>query len=93
MWFLDVDECKQAHICSNGKFCVNNEGSYSCLNCDNACKTCTSNGNQNCIDCNEGFEKNSENSCIDVNECDRNPGICGVDECVNTPGSYECKGN
>ena len=88
----DIDECKQSGICNTREYCLNNDGAYSCLTCNAACKTCTSSGPNNCIDCSEGYEKDSDNVCVDINECHRNPGVCGVDECLNTIGSYECKG-
>lgn len=47
----------------------------------------------NCKECKIGFEKNDNNECIDINECERNSDICGNDEpCENTYGSYSCKG-
>ena len=32
--FQDTDECIINKPCPKGKFCVNNEGSYRCVNCD-----------------------------------------------------------
>ena len=29
--------------------------------------------------------------CMDVNECDRDPGLCRGGYCVNTPGSWQCQ--
>lgn len=28
---VDVDECLEQDVCTTQQFCVNNEGSYSCL--------------------------------------------------------------
>ena len=28
--------------------------------------------------------------CMDINECEREPGLCRGGECENTPGSWQC---
>lgn len=41
--------------------------------------------------CRQGFEPNGA-LCIDVNECQRQPDICGPSAtCTNTQGGYECR--
>ncbi|CAB3384639.1 Hypothetical predicted protein [Cloeon dipterum] len=43
-------------------------------------------------DCQRGYAKLDGKTCIDVNECELEPGICkGGGECVNTDGSFVCK--
>ncbi|CAF0770765.1 unnamed protein product [Brachionus calyciflorus] len=87
----DVNECLEENKCQKSEFCVNNEGSYKCQKCDVACQECTGLGAHKCIgDCNNGYEK-VEDKCVDINECERNSSICSTGECVNKPGSYECK--
>ena len=41
--------------------------------------------------CNNGYELSSNAiECVDVDECKNDPFICGVGQCVNTPGGFEC---
>ncbi|XP_017892365.1 fibrillin-1-like [Ceratina calcarata] len=41
--------------------------------------------------CIRGFEPNSNNKCVDIDECQRNPNACGrTMRCMNTIGSYRC---
>ena len=41
--------------------------------------------------CNEGYELDEKLSkCVDVNECAKDPFICGVGQCVNSKGGFEC---
>ena len=28
---------------------------------------------------------------MDINECDRTPGLCRGGRCINTPGSFHCE--
>ncbi|XP_041464168.1 uncharacterized protein LOC446192 isoform X6 [Lytechinus variegatus] len=44
-----------------------------------------------CI-CAEGYERNSNNTCVDINECEREIEPCGGPEyiCMNDKGSYQC---
>lgn len=41
-------------------------------------------------DCADGFISHDKR-CIDVDECQEFAHICGSDECVNLPGSYDCR--
>lgn len=47
-------------------------------------------------DCLNGYQKypSSPDRCVDIDECDyeNNPEVCDPNqECINTPGSYECR--
>lgn len=61
-----------------------------CSPCHKACKGgCTGSGIKHCEECDEGWTQDSENGCVDVNECLGNP--CSVNNfCVNSEGSYKC---
>ncbi|XP_055642832.1 cysteine-rich with EGF-like domain protein 2 isoform X2 [Toxorhynchites rutilus septentrionalis] len=52
----DIDECTTANTCSKQQFCVNNEGSFSCLECDKSCDGCDGDGPDMCRKCADGFE-------------------------------------
>ena len=53
---VDINECIEEGACQSNQFCVNNEGSYSCLECDKSCNGCNGDGPDECIKCAEGFE-------------------------------------
>lgn len=55
---VDMDECLQsaAPPCKRNQFCVNNEGSFSCLECDRSCDGCTGDGPDLCNACADGYE-------------------------------------
>ena len=41
--------------------------------------------------CMSGFERASNDSCVDINECDTGDHKCSKNEkCINTIGNYEC---
>ncbi|XP_072545513.1 C-type lectin domain family 14 member A [Salminus brasiliensis] len=42
-----------------------------------------------CLECDKGYKKDAQGSCVDVDEC-KQPHMC-KHVCVNTPGSYVCK--
>ena len=91
----DEDECvDQTHSCTGGQTCVNNPGSYDCVNincaaygCSDTCKTDV-NGAVVCT-CLAGMELGSDNkTCKDVNECLDGSAVCSVNaDCVNTSGA------
>merc|ERR1719166_20261 len=60
---MDTDECIINKPCPKGKFCVNNEGSYRCVNCDKACDGCDADGPDNCLKCAEGYTLKN-NFCV-----------------------------
>jgi len=64
---VDVNECLEQDVCTSQQFCVNNEGSYSCLNCDSSCKDCYGDGNDMCYNCAAGYTMKN-NKCIDTSE-------------------------
>ena len=55
----DVDECysgPEHHQCDADKqFCVNTEGSHSCMTCDKSCKGCIADGPDSCHECANGY--------------------------------------
>lgn len=54
---VDIDEClRKIPPCKSNQFCVNNEGSYSCLECDRSCDGCTGDGPDLCLKCADSFE-------------------------------------
>lgn len=41
--------------------------------------------------CRVGYEKSGKGTCVDVDECTKDPSICSpLGTCKNTPGSYKC---
>lgn len=53
---LDLNECMTlVPACSTNQFCVNNEGSYTCLACDKACRMCDGDGPDMCLECADGY--------------------------------------
>jgi hypothetical protein len=71
---MDLDECnvhndpsqpkRSNGPCPTDKFCVNTEGSHTCLACDKACKNCHADGPDSCNECAEGYVMNKDNFCI-----------------------------
>lgn len=65
---LDINECASPKSpCTPIQFCVNNDGSYRCLDCDRSCAGCTGDGPDMCKNCASGFVKR-DNICVDTNE-------------------------
>lgn len=61
---LDVNECAaKKSPCTPIQFCVNNDGSYKCLDCDRSCNGCTGDGPDMCIRCASGYILQN-NMCI-----------------------------
>ncbi|XP_052838137.1 cysteine-rich with EGF-like domain protein 2 isoform X1 [Drosophila gunungcola] len=52
---VDVNECLEQKSCRPQQFCVNNEGSFSCLECDRSCDGCDGDGPDMCKKCAVGF--------------------------------------
>lgn len=53
--------------------------------CSHNCKN--TEGGYHCM-CPEGYQliEGSDNECVDINECEVNPDVCGTLQCVNYPG-------
>ncbi|XP_055389428.1 cysteine-rich with EGF-like domain protein 2 [Condylostylus longicornis] len=63
---FDINECvENPKVCTTDQFCVNNEGSYSCLECDRSCKGCTGDGPDMCMKCAENYSLR-DGKCIDL---------------------------
>ena len=106
---IDADECTDGtHDCNPGEYCVDIPGSYMCkaghdpdpyeLCIDYECQehsTCTLSDDKTvrtCV-CHAGYTPGMTGLCIDEDECVLNPTICGVDNCVNNDGGYDCMNN
>ncbi|XP_050542654.1 cysteine-rich with EGF-like domain protein 2-B isoform X2 [Daktulosphaira vitifoliae] len=61
----DITENGVKSVCASNEFCVNTDGSYSCLKCDPACRGCSGDGADMCHGCAEGYRYDSnEKKCI-----------------------------
>jgi len=68
---LDVNECfMNPNPCKKNEFCVNNDGSYTCLACDRACGSCEGDGPDMCTGCAQGYTL-QDNVCVDEREYGR----------------------
>ncbi|KAJ9578009.1 hypothetical protein L9F63_025130, partial [Diploptera punctata] len=68
---LDVNECfLNPTPCKRNEFCVNNDGSYTCLACDKACESCQGDGPDMCDQCASGYTL-KDNMCVDATEQNR----------------------
>ncbi|XP_046554022.1 protein disulfide isomerase Creld2-like isoform X1 [Haliotis rubra] len=89
----DVDECSSETLpCDDNQYCINTEGSHSCLSCDISCEGCTGSGDRKCKACSEGFLQEGD-ICKDVDECAADSSLCTgiMERCVNEPGTYSCQ--
>ncbi|XP_077450442.1 cysteine-rich with EGF-like domain protein 2 [Stigmatopora argus] len=80
--------------CIEGYFNEARNDSFSlCTECHSSCKTCSGATNQDCDQCKDGWEEDEQEACIDIDECSKDSPPCQEDQyCVNTEGSYICKG-
>ncbi|KAM8979662.1 protein disulfide isomerase CRELD2 [Sarcophilus harrisii] len=88
----DVNECAaETPACDEGFYCLNNNGSYSCKECDPSCSGCEGEGPEHCINCTAGYAQ-EDGACRDVDECSLPEKACEQEhqKCFNTPGSYAC---
>jgi len=98
---VDINECEDISSCLMGS-CWNTPGSFECCTTathdfNQTTGECTL--KDPCADmvCNIGYECEitnvmlNEANCVDVNECNQEDPVCGMDEtCKNTQGSYVC---
>lgn len=79
--------------CSDGYFSALRNDTFSlCKECHESCVCCTGGTNQDCKECRNGWEKDQEGACIDINECTIDPAPCKDNQfCLNTDGSFSCK--
>lgn len=52
---LDINECATLDPCKRNEFCINNDGSFSCLACDQSCDGCHGDGPDMCTKCAAGY--------------------------------------
>ncbi|XP_061394470.1 cysteine-rich with EGF-like domain protein 2 [Musca vetustissima] len=65
----DINEClDNPRTCRPNQFCVNNEGTYSCLECDRSCEGCDGDGPDMCKKCASGFTLKDGKCTDDSNE-------------------------
>ncbi|XP_034647872.1 adhesion G protein-coupled receptor E3-like [Trachemys scripta elegans] len=80
----DINEClgPSPPDCGRNAHCTNRAGSYYCT-CIDGYESSSGKAN---------FTNASENTCQDIDECQRNATICEPHgNCINMPGSYMCK--
>ena len=88
----DINECEAEHNCGIGTYCLNNEGAYSCEQCNAACSGGCTNGEPNtCAECANGYKATDE-GCVDIDECTEKNLTCLLGQtCVNKPGPDSCE--
>ncbi|XP_068141622.1 cysteine-rich with EGF-like domain protein 2 isoform X1 [Drosophila tropicalis] len=64
---VDINECleRPASACRPQQFCVNNEGSFTCLECDRSCDGCDGDGPDMCRKCASGYQL-KDGKCQDL---------------------------
>lgn len=80
----------------NGTLCEDCKAKFvrvddTCEECSKLCKSgCTAPGPKGCMECKKGYEMHEETGCVDIDECSRDG--CGdpLEDCLNSPGTYEC---
>ena len=72
----DINECA-FNPCRTGYACINLIGSFVC---------------QRVVTCGTGYYLASDNTCMDINECETGKNPCPQNtNCVNKPGTYKCE--
>ncbi|KAI3381641.1 hypothetical protein SNEBB_009764 [Seison nebaliae] len=92
---VDIDECalEDKGNCTDGTYCFNSRGSFSCKPCNRACSKCFSADKSNCEECSTGYrhvEKDGKKICLDIDECIAGHDCKENEFCVNRAGSHEC---
>ncbi|XP_029471810.1 cysteine-rich with EGF-like domain protein 2 isoform X1 [Rhinatrema bivittatum] len=79
--------------CADGYYNTERNNTHSfCTACHESCETCTGATNQDCQVCKDGWSKDEEESCVDVDECAAEVSPCKDEQyCLNSEGSYSCK--
>ncbi|XP_004610822.1 protein disulfide isomerase CRELD2 isoform X1 [Sorex araneus] len=91
----------QCHVGYTGELCLDcidgyfsslrNQTHSVCTGCDESCKTCTGPSNQDCSQCEVGWERRDQ-ACLDVDECAAETPPCNQSQyCENVSGSYTCE--
>ena len=81
---LPVDECALGtDECPEETVCVNTDGSFNCECIDIVCPNPDA-------DCAEGYEKDADSVCVDIDECSTLENVCENGQCVNIDGDYTC---
>jgi hypothetical protein len=101
----DTNECSAENVgqhCPNGT-CMNHNGGFTCQAHQCFCSqgqavdanACTVNGAHHCESCNNGFELNNIDECVDIDECSaENVGThCPDGTCSNHVGGFTCVPN
>lgn len=82
--------CKPGFIgpnCNDINECKMEENSTLCIN--SICENLPGSYKCNCL---SGFEKDTNTTCVNVDECSRNLNICGLNaDCLDLPGGFSCK--
>ncbi|RWR78973.1 putative wall-associated receptor kinase-like protein 16 [Cinnamomum micranthum f. kanehirae] len=81
-WAIGNETCQQAK---------ENLTAYACKSSNSICYEST-NGPGYLCNCTEGYEGNPYlvGGCKDINECERDPYLCGAGKCKNTEGAFSC---
>ena len=89
---IDFDEC-ETKPCKWKEKCVNSDGSFKGVDYFNSFSNISvekfSNRRFKC-DCEDGYTKNANDECRDINECAKNPCDEKSELCSNNDGSYTC---
>lgn len=83
------EQCNECHV---EYYQINeDENKKTCLPCHFSCTGgCRQGTQKDCVACKPGFVFDSDEGCLDVNECDK-PDTCTKDQfCMNSLGSYVC---
>ncbi|XP_071826806.1 uncharacterized protein [Apostichopus japonicus] len=75
----------------NGKECFDiDECSLGSQSCPQHSTCLNSAGSYSCV-CDQGYKSDADGMCININECEEAPSICGGSPCFDTDGSFICE--